>query len=399
MSAPPAQADDQATIRRTILLLSVCGFASAMSSRFVDPMVGAIARDLLADPLRVALLSTAFALPYALIQPLLGPVGDALGKERILKFLLVGLAASLAGAAFVGDLTLLFVFRVLSGLTAGAVIPLSLATIGDRVVMAERQVAIGRFLTATISGQLLGGVGAGLLADIVGWRGVFVCAGGLAAVAAASVAFGFHRANVVRGRFSLAVAASTYRRIVGIGRARALMFFVFAEGVLLFGIPPYLAPLLEEAHLGGPREAGLIVGGFALGGVAYSLLVRALLRILGLRRMLIGGGLVCAVALGGLAPLMPWPWQAAAMFVLGVGFYMMHNSFQTQMTEVVPEARGSAVALHAFGFFVGQALGPVMFGQLLGPLGRVGAMAVCAVGLLALGLAAARVLTGPRPQG
>jgi MFS family permease len=29
----------------------------------------------------VALLATAFAVPFALVQPVLGPVGDALGKR------------------------------------------------------------------------------------------------------------------------------------------------------------------------------------------------------------------------------------------------------------------------------------------------------------------------------
>ncbi len=36
---------------------------------------------------------------------------------------------------------------------------------------------------------------------------------------------------------------------------------------------------------------------------------------------------------------------------------MLHNSFQTQVTEVAPQARGSAVALHAFSFFSGQQSG------------------------------------------
>ena len=102
------------------------------------------------------------------------------------------------------------------------------------------------------------------------------------------------------------------------------------------------------------------------------------------------------MALGGLAQTLPWPYQAASMVCLGLGFYMMHNSFQTQMTEVVPEARGSAVALHAFGFFIGQALGPVTFGFMLVEFGRAGAIAVSAAGLIGLGLASAWILTGRR---
>ena len=57
------------------------------------------------------------------------------------------------------------------------------------------------------------------------------------------------------------------------------------------------------------------------------------------------------------------------MFIAGVSFYMLHNSMQTEATELAPSARGSAVALFACGFFVGQGLGPIVFAALLHGLG------------------------------
>jgi hypothetical protein len=58
------------------------------------------------------------------------------------------------------------------------------------------------------------------------------------------------------------------------------------------------------------------------------------------------------------------------------------------------------VSLHAFSFFLGQAIGPVLFGGALGALGDTGAKLVCGLALLALGLAAAQVLgrAQPRPR-
>ncbi|MDB5591670.1 MFS transporter [Enterovirga sp.] len=400
MSLPAAPPSESANIRRTILILSVCGFASALSTRFADPMIGVIARDLAVDPLRVALLSTAYALPYAFIQPILGPFGDAVGKERVVKVLLVCLAVSLLAASFATDLTALFVLRVLSGAAAGGIIPIALATIGDRVEMGERQVAIGRFLTATISGQLLGGVGSGALATVVSWRGVFMIAAASAAAAAVAVMIGFRSSGGPRGVFSLRVAGQRYRRILSIPRALALIFFVFVEGLFVFGVQPYVAPLLEREGLGGPTEAGLIIGGFAIGGIIYTLIVRWLLSTLGLPRMLRTAGFLGLGSFVLLAPGLPWGVQALAMVGMGMGFYMLHNSFQTQITEVVPEARASAVALHAFCFFIGQALGPVLFGLLLGTVDRTGAMLACGMGVLSLGLVAAVVLRDayPRPR-
>jgi DHA1 family inner membrane transport protein len=81
------------------------------------------------------------------------------------------------------------------------------------------------------------------------------------------------------------------------------------------------------------------------------------------------------------------------MFVAGVSFYMLHNSMQTEATELAPSARGSAVALFACGFFVGQGLGPIVFAALLHGLGpRVALVAVAAVIVVLGRVVVARVI-------
>jgi predicted MFS family arabinose efflux permease len=378
--------------QRTILVLSVCGFASTFAMRFVDPMVGEISRDLSRPAHDVALLASAFALPYALVQPVLGPVGDALGKERIIKICLVVMAVTLALASVMPDLDSLLVLRVLSGAAGGGIIPLVLATIGDRVPMAERQVAISRFLLFSITGQLLGGSLSGVLTAWIGWRGVFGLAGLLGAVATVAACVGLRHARPASGRFSVSVAARRYASILAMPRARALFAFVFIEGGIIFGVQPYLAPLLEERGLGGAAQAGIMIACFAAGGMAYTLSVRALLRVLGLRRMLVTAGAFAAGAFLVLAAGPAWPIQAAAMLLVGIGFYMLHNSYQTQVTELTAEARGSAVSLHAFSYFLGQAIGAPVTGAGLVYLGVVPTLAIGAAGVLALGVVSALIL-------
>jgi len=84
-----------------------------------------------------------------------------------------------------------------------------------------------------------------------------------------------------------------------------------------------------------------------------------------------------------------WQVDAAVLAVLGVGFYMLHNSFQTQITEVLPEARASAIAFHAFSFFIGQALGVVAVGAALAGFGWTATAFLCAAAAVALGLVSA----------
>ena len=383
---------------RLIAVLAVAGFASTFAGRAVEPLVGVLARDLRSDAHMVALLSTAFALPYALIQPVLGPVGDALVKERVITACLGLLALALTGCAFATSIDLLFGLRIVAGAAAGGVVPLALALMGDRIPMQRRQVAIGRFLVAVILGQLSGSTFAGLIEGQVGWQGVFAITAAVGAIGCASAFFGFERGvGAPPRRPEFRQALTRYRTIIGNPRARVLFGAVFVEAIAVFGIFPHLAPLIEARGEGGPREAGLALAGFAAGGLLYSALVGLLLRFLGMSRMLVCGGIICAGALLAIGLAGRWQLDCAALVAMGLGFYMLHNTFQVQVTEVAPGARASAVALHAFSFFCGQALGVAVVGAALQGVGQFTALAGCAVAILLLGIVTAQLLARPAP--
>ncbi len=383
--------------RNLILILATSGFASTFSGRAVEPMVGVIARDLSSTPQTIALLSAAFALPYAFIQPVLGPVGDALGKERVMKVALAVLFLALACSIFAPDPSTLFTLRIIAGAAAGGSIPLSIALIGDRIEIAQRQVALSRYMVAVIMGQLAGSSFAGLLAEWIGWRGVFTLSTFMIALALAATIIGF-RGAMPGGRFDLRSALLRYRDILSNPRALTLFSLVFVEAIAIFGIFPYVAPLLEERGGGGAAEAGFALGGFAIGGLVYSALVAWMLKRLGIGRILLGGGLFAGAAHALLGLGGDWKLDAAAMLLMGLGFYMLHNTFQAQVTEVAPGARASAVALHAFSFFCGQALGVVLMGFGLRNIGLTGATSAAALIIAGVGLAASYLLTRPATQ-
>lgn len=372
--------------RHIIVLLGIACLAGSLAARVMDPFVAVLAAEFGAPPDRAALLGTAFALPFALVQPVLGPLGDAIGKRRIVGWALWLLAAFTLLAAMAPGLETLLVLRALAGAAAGGIMPLSLAAVGDAVPIEDRQVAISRLLVFAIGGQIAGGTLAGLLADLLGWRGVLgLC--GLAALAAAAVlAWSARRAppEPSGGRVSATAAVQRYRRIWRLPTARLLFGAVAAEGVLIFGVMPFLAPLLEARGGGGAGAAGLAVGAFGLGSLGYALLARRILAAIGQRGMVRLGGVLAPLALLGFAVADRPAGFALCGALLGLGFMMVHNSIQTRVTEVAPEARGSAVALHASCFWLGQALGPVAIGIGFGLAGAGPTLAVAALGFAAL---------------
>jgi MFS family permease len=382
---------------RLILVLGLGAGSSSLAGRAFDPLVGIIGTEFGAAAATVALLSTAFALPYALVQPVLGPIGDAIGKQRVMRVCLGVLALALAASAFAPDFTTLVLLRMLAGGAAGGVFPLAIATMGDSVPMERRQVALSRLLVAGLTGAIAGGALSAALAPFIGWRGVtLLCAA--AALAGLLVLRGEGAAHPVR-RFDPAEALRRYGAILRLPAARVLYVSVFLEGALLFGIFPFLVPLFAERGLagstGGMAEAGLAVTFYALGGFVFAGLAPLMLGRMGQVRMIMLGGVFCAAGLLGLA-FAPAAWVGiGACLVMGLGFYMVHSSIQTRVTEVAPGARGTAVALHAFSFFLGQSLGPVVMAGMRALLGPQLALVASAMGMMALAFWLAP--RGPKP--
>lgn len=371
-----------------ILTFALAGFVSAFATRLTDPLVAVMALDFAADPARVALLATCFALPYALVQPVLGPVADALGKRRIIAFALGFQAVFLMASALAPTLLMLLLLRVLTGAAGGGIFPVTLALFGDRVPLAERQVAISRFLACAIAGQMVGGAVAGLLEPWIGWRGIMLLCGALTLVAMAVILR--DRTPEPRRRLNFGEAVGRYRFLLTHRPALTLFWAVGIEGMLVFGGFPYFANHLAETGMGGTREAGLTVAAFGLGGFIYTGLAPLLVARLGSRRMMRLGGSLAAAGLAGLAIAPVALSFIAAGGLLGLGFFMLHNSLQTRVTEVAPQSRASAVAMHAFHFFLGQAIGPLLIGWSREGIGFTTGMLIAAGGLLSLGLVMGR---------
>jgi predicted MFS family arabinose efflux permease len=373
-----------------LVLLALAAFSSSLAIRVLDPLVPELARDLSTEIATVALLSSAFAFPCALGQPILGPLGDAFGKARMIKICLVLLTAGSIAAAFAPTIEILFTARILTGFATGGIVPLCFATVGDRFEMKDRQVALSRILSAILTGQLSGAIGAGLIASYTSWRIVLVITSLASLVALAAAWRGLQPLpGAKRTPFTLGRMWSNYGLVLANPRAFVCFGAVFVEGMAIFGILPFLAAMLEAEGLGSIREAGFVIAGMAIGGILYTLSVGAMLRRITVLTLIRGGGVVCAAGLMALALARNWPLKAIAFVAVGFGFYMIHNSIQTQVTELAPEARGASVALHASSFFLGQAVGPVLYGIGLAAFGATPTIAVSASVMLLLGLATA----------
>ncbi|HEX4986224.1 MAG TPA: MFS transporter [Burkholderiales bacterium] len=369
-----------------LFALAAAAFVSGANLRLFDALLPTVAEDFAVPPTTASVVVTAFTLAYGLFQIVHGPLGDRVGKLRVVGgATLVASAASL-GCAFAPSLHALAVLRFATGIGAAAIVPLSLAWIGDSTAYEKRQATLGRFLSFILLGQILGPALGGALAEYVSWRQVFDV---LAAVflLVSIVLFAVER----RSRVAAAAPGAhgnvlrNYATVLGDAWVRTVVLTVFLEGGLFYGAFAYTGAWLKERFGLSYLLIGGVLAGFGLGGVIYSLWVKWLLARLGERGFVRLGSTLMFLCMG-LLPLSPW-WQATipVFVVSGFGFYMFHNTLQTRATEMAPGMRGTAIAVFAFFLFMGQALGVAFCGAVIRVLHYGWTFALCGAALAALG--------------
>lgn len=375
-----------------ILLLALAAFASGVSLRVTDPLLPRLVTEFGVSLASASQVVTAFSVAYGLSQLLFGPLGDRYGKYLVIAWACVASALTSAACALAPDFESLLVARLLAGATAAAVIPLAMAWIGDVVPYPIRQPVIARFLAGQIMGLSAGVLLGGLAADHLGRRWPFL---GIAAIfACVSIALlSLDRRLPAQARRRSRAEGSVVQRTVNeFGAvlskpwARAVLLTVFLEGAFLYGCFAFLATHLHAEFKLSLASAGLLVMLFGLGGLLFAGTSRHMVRRLGEAGMSAWGAVLMAVSLLAMGTAPSWWWAIPGCFVAGLGFYMLHNTLQTNATQMAPERRGAAVAAFASLFFLGQTAGIGVAGMLIGVAGTRGVLCVGALGVLLVGL-------------
>jgi predicted MFS family arabinose efflux permease len=390
----PAPDTDAAT-RAAVNLLSIASFFSGAALRICDGLLPRLAHDFGVTPGTAGRVVLTFAVAYGVSQLLFGPLGDRYGKARVMCAALFGCALASLACALAPGFDALVRLRVLWGIAAAGVIPLAIAWIGDAVHYEQRQATLARLLMGTLSGMTAGQLGGGLFADTpLGWRGAFgtLCAG-YVVVSFLLLARLRHIPSVppVRGQGRFAFAAQL-GSVLAVPWARVVVAAVFAEGVLLLGPMAFLPSYLHQRFGLALSAASALIALYAVGGLLYAIVARHVVRRLGERRMVAWGGVVMGAGFL-LWYASPWAWVAAPVaLAVGFGTYLFHNTLQTNATQMAPAMRGTGMALFAFAFFNGQAIGVSLAGFAFDHGGPLPLLVVPALALPMVGWAFAGAL-------
>jgi len=370
----------------TLHLLAIAGFTSVLSMRLCDAMLPALATEFGSSSERAAAVVSAFALAYGVMQLAFGVLGDRYGKPRVIAFASAWCALATLAAAFAPTLHSLVLARAAMGGGAAAIVPLTLAWIGDTVALEQRQATLARFSGYTLSGMMLGAFAGGFATDMFGWRTAFYVVAPMFALAAVLL---LRRSGTTSPPAQSPGAATYARRVRELLAARWTRFVlacVFVEGALSFGFLAFVPTVLHD-RFGMPlTQAGGILAVFALGGLVFSRSAALVLRRLDPPAQARLAAIPLATGFAMLAVMPHWSWALAACALAGYGFYALHNTLQLTGTQLSMSSRGLAMSLFAGSLFVGQAVGVVLAAMLFYRLGPTWTFALAGTGLTLLPL-------------
>lgn len=364
-----------------VMLLGFLGFIVMADNWVVSPILPAISENIGVAVERAGLLISAYMIPFGIFQLIFGPLADRYGKKQVITFsiILFTVATGLCAVGF--GLTDLAIYRALTGIFAAAVMPISLALIGDIFPVEQRQGAIGTFMGISFLGQGLSMVTGGAIAYFLNWRGVFAIYALLSVIPMAMLIKNYRLLPDTKHRDSKLFAP--YLKLLANPSSLFTYILVLLEGLFIIGSFSYLGAFIAATYHFNYLAIGSIMTAFGLMTVIGGRLSGKLVLKIGARKILIMGLIFATLAdffiyyfgrsLG---------WLVVSIGLLGIGFIFTHSTLLTRATEFAQKARGAAMSLVAFCFMGGGGLGTAIGGKIASVYGLSSLFMIYAVALV-----------------
>lgn len=296
-----------------------------------------------------------FAIAYGVFQLFFGPLGDRYGKLRIIALCALACVIGNSMVLMAHDLNWLVTARILSGACAAGIVPLAMAWLGDNVSYDKRQPALARLMGACVMGMLAGQWFSGLIAETLNWRLAFLLIA-LLFLAAGSLLL---KASVYDTPPSSTRTSTlrTLHNVLAVPAARWIILVTAIEGALAFGAMAFIPSSLQRNHAVSLSMAGGIAAFYGVGGFLYTRLAGQLLKHIGESGLALLGGVLLLTGFLSFTYAPTLAWTPVACMLAGFGFYGLHNTLQTNATQMAPTARGASMSLFACMLFLGQSIG------------------------------------------
>lgn len=163
-------------MNKKIFLLYATVFINIMSFGMIFPLIPLFAENLHASNFEVGLIAAAFSISQFLFSPIMGRLSDRFGRKPLLTFSVASAALSFFIAAVSQNLELMYISRLVHGISSAASYPIAVAYIADITTKEKRAEYVGKVSAMFAFGFMFGPVAGGILGNF-GLSVAFVGAG------------------------------------------------------------------------------------------------------------------------------------------------------------------------------------------------------------------------------
>lgn len=375
MSSSPTQIQTQDPLPlwgSIVILMSAIGIVGS-NSLLLSPLVLAVGSDLGADPAGVMQAASAYGLGVAAAALTLAPLGDRIGAGPLLRIALLVMALGLAASAAAPGLWGLIAAQVLCGLAGGAALP-SIYTLAAVIAPKGREARIvGLVLTGWTLSMVLGVSLSAWLADLAGWRLVYLAL----AILSALLWLGSARlAGITSPSAGQASSPLTALRVPGMRRgllASCLLMLSFYTSYYFTGAHVTLTLGLSTA------QAGLVPLFYGI-GFGLAVIFDPLLDRVGLPRATPPVFVLIALTyIAMLSCAANYPVLLLFSLIWGVFQHLGLNLLVARLTGLDPSQRGAIMGLYSTITYLCVFTAPFAGGQLFTLWGLAGCLALSAV--------------------
>jgi YNFM family putative membrane transporter len=354
----------------------VAGFLTFFNLYTPQAFLQILAADLGVTPLQVGLSITATLLAVSLIAPVAGALSDRFGRKRLIVGAIFTLILPTLMVARSGTLSELLVWRFVQGLLLPFIFTVTVAYIADECSGAQTIKTSGLYASGTILGGFLGRFVGGIVADLAGWRAVFVTLALITASLGLFVVWAVPREE--RFRPVLGGLTTTLHAYGEHIRNRRLLATCGVGASMLFTVVACFTfvnfRLAEPPFLLSPSSVGSVFAVYLVGMLTTPLATRVAVRVGRMKAFLISTA--CAAAGLGLTLLPSLTAIVVGLSLVTGGLFVVQALALGFIGVVVPHARSSAVGLYVTIYYIGGSLGGVAPGGLWHHQGWIGVVAL-----------------------
>ncbi|EJZ57631.1 MFS transporter [Pseudomonas fluorescens] len=343
-----------------VLLFAIaCGLAVG-NVYYAQPLLDAMAEAFAMSPATIGIVITLTQIGYGIGLVLLVPLGDLLNRRRLIVTQTLLSAAALLMIALAPSSVWLLLDMTLTGLLA-VVTQVLVAYAATLAIPAQRGRVVGVVTSGIVVGILLARTIAGAMADLAGWRAIYLLSAGLTLLMALLLLRVLPKDEAAQpaSRYGALIASvfSLFRQEPVLRQRAILALLTFASAMVLWTpmVLPLAAPPLSLSH----SEIGL----FGLAGAAGALAAARAghLADRGLGQWVSGLSLLLMLASWlpiALTQSSLWA-LLLGVITLDLGLQAVHVTSQSMIYSVRPEAQSRLTAGYMLFYSIGSALGSI----------------------------------------